>query len=48
MVFFIAISVAVCEAKGVPFRDPLKPHDPDDDHAIRFPFVSVIDTIVYN
>jgi hypothetical protein len=43
--FRTARSVTVCEAKGVDLRDPLKPHVPDDDHEITFPWISVTDTI---
>lgn len=43
--FFNAVSHAVCAANGVPFLAPLNPHAPDDDHAITFPFISVIEII---
>jgi len=32
----------ICAAKGVDFREPLKPARPPDAHAITFPSVSVI------
>ena len=37
-----AASVAVCAANGVPFRAPLKPTLPAEDHEIVFPAKSVI------
>jgi len=39
-------SAAICAAKGVPFREPLKPTDPALDHATTCPWESVIVTMV--
>src|SRR5690242_4002487 len=41
-----AFSAAICAAKGVDLREPLKPCAPDDDQAIVLPCASVIVTIV--
>jgi hypothetical protein len=46
MAFLAAASAANCEAKGVLFREPLKPLLPELDQVITFPEVSVIVTIV--
>jgi len=43
---FAAVKDACWAAKGVPFRDPRKPSDPELDHEITFPMGSVIVTIV--
>src|ERR671935_2039101 len=39
-------SAVTCAANGVDFRDPLKPAEPADSHAMTFPSLSVRDTIV--
>src|SRR5215217_4608613 len=39
-------SAVTCAAKGVDLREPLKPAEPADSHAITFPSLSVRDTIV--
>src|SRR6185437_16027398 len=41
-----AFSAAICAAKGVDLREPLKPTWPAEAQLITFPFGSVIDTIV--
>src|SRR5918912_1703078 len=41
-----AFSAAICAAKGVDFREPLKPTWPAEAQLITFPFGSVIATIV--
>src|SRR5262249_3141774 len=41
-----AVSDACCAAKGVPLRDPRNPSDPELDHAITLPSVSVMVMIV--
>src|SRR5215472_19233869 len=41
-----ASSAATCAAYGVDLREPLKPWLPADDHAIVFPWASVIVIIV--
>src|ERR1700692_2495081 len=46
MAFLPASSAATCAAYGVDLREPLKPWLPDDDHAIVFPWASVIVIIV--
>ena len=44
--FVAAVSAASWAAYGVDFLEPLKPLDPADDHAITFPLLSAIETIV--
>ena len=44
--FCPAFSAAICAAKGVLFRDPLKPEPPEVAHASVLPCLSVIVTIV--
>src|SRR5919199_4709405 len=39
-------SAVTCAANGVDLREPLKPAEPADSHAITFPSLSVSDTIV--
>src|SRR5581483_6574723 len=39
-------SAVTCAANGVDLREPLKPADPADSHAITLPSLSVSDTIV--
>src|SRR5215218_10720400 len=39
-------SAVTCAANGVDLREPLKPAEPADSHAITFPSLSVRDTIV--
>src|SRR5437764_10917654 len=39
-------SAVTCAANGVDFREPLKPAEPADSHAMTFPSLSVRDTIV--
>src|SRR5690348_3323247 len=41
-----AFSAAICAAKGVDLREPLKPCWPDDDQAMVLPWASVMVTIV--
>ena len=41
-----AACAAICAAKGVPLREPLKLLQPVDDHASTFPFGSVMVMIV--
>ncbi len=41
-----AASAAICAAKGVDLREPLKPNAPALDQAIAFPWTSVMVTIV--
>jgi hypothetical protein len=41
-----ASSAASCAANGVDLREPLKPREPDDDHEIALPLMSVIVTTV--
>src|SRR3984957_5593717 len=43
---FAAVKDACCAAKGVPFRDPRKPSEPELDHEITLPMGSVMVTIV--
>lgn len=46
--FLAAYSVEICEAKGVPFLEPLKPQNPAEAEDITFPLLSVTETIVKN
>src|SRR5204863_238231 len=46
MAFFAHCSAASCAANGVLFRDPLNPLVPLEAHAIVFPYLSLIFTIV--
>src|SRR5688572_19719313 len=46
MAFLAASSAAICAAKGVDLREPLKPRTPADDHATTFPDTSVMVTTV--
>src|SRR3954462_6411442 len=39
-------SAVTCAANGVDLREPLKPAEPADSHAITFPSLSVRETIV--
>src|SRR5207247_2797509 len=39
-------SAVTCAANGVDLREPLKPAEPADSHAITFPSLSVGDTMV--
>ena len=39
-------SAVTCAANGVDLREPLKPAEPADSHAITFPSLSVSETIV--
>src|SRR5699024_6881548 len=41
-----AVSAAICAAKGVDLREPLKPSAPAELHEITLPCISVIVTIV--
>src|SRR3954462_3194466 len=41
-----AASAVTCAAKGVDWREPLKPAPPADSHAMTLPSRSVSDTIV--
>src|ERR1700722_19797907 len=43
---FAAVKDACCAAKGVPFRDPRKPSEPELGHEITLPMGSVMVTIV--
>jgi hypothetical protein len=43
--FLTALDVAVCAAKGVLLREPLKPQHPEEDQAITLPRESVTETI---
>ena len=44
--FFAASNAACWAAKGVPFREPRKPLEPEDDCAIKLPSRSVMEIIV--
>src|SRR5271170_7835259 len=44
--FFTASSAAICAAKGVDLREPLKPMVPAEDHEIVLPCASVMVIIV--
>src|SRR3954454_7002581 len=46
MPFFAAASAVTWAAKGVDLREPLKPAEPADSHAITLPSLSVRATIV--
>ena len=39
-------SAVTCAANGVDLREPLKPAEPADSHAMTFPSLSVSETIV--
>src|SRR5579862_436249 len=43
---FAAFDAACCAAKGVPFRDPRNPNDPELFHDRTLPFMSEMVTIV--
>src|SRR2546421_1300764 len=46
LALFAASYAACCAANGVPLREPRKPRAPEEDCAIRFPSVSVIEISV--